>query len=549
MSGSRESGSDWPSADRHASAPSLAAFAEGALPPNEMRSIAAHVAGCDECAERVAAYADVDELVRAAPAPIPPAALRADLYARIGAAGARQASNGHLATEVELTVREIEPSKIPSADTPENLSVSSHPSTRPTISAIPSIARWGGAVAAALIVALLASVFITLGQSRNGKSVVTRPTATIAIQPTATVLPQPACAPNQLQANLPPRTLLNDLAMTSPGTGWAVGATADSVSDVPTYHSLILRLSDCKWEPFGASLPNATLASLAMVSLAEGWAAGAQGQKPLLFHYENGAWSAVTPPPTGDITRFFIVRAGSNGEIWVAGLSPSEIAGRIGIAILRLSGGQWKRIETPFVEAYDIAPVGPGDAWIIGRKSPGANVSFEELAHVQGSSIVNESPFDGAITLSHLRMLSPTDGWAMGDMYLGGGDITDNPQVSRAIALHYDGARWAEASTGASGAARVVDVLGQGSAWSYTTKGVPEFIISTQRQVAGRWRDVPWPFKDIQSFSRLTCATQDDCWAIGFYLWPATGEITGKNYSWLLLRYANGAWHQYGHAT
>ena len=170
MSGSRESGSDWPSADRHASAPSLAAFAEGALPPNEMRSIAAHVAGCDECAERVAAYADVDELVRTAPAPIPPAALRADLYARIGAAGARQASNGHLATEVELTVREIEPSKIPSADTPENLSVSSHPSTRPTISAIPSIARWGGAVAAALIVALLASVFITLGQSRTGAS-------------------------------------------------------------------------------------------------------------------------------------------------------------------------------------------------------------------------------------------------------------------------------------------------------------------------------------------------------------------------------------------
>ena len=92
---------------------------------------------------------------------------------------------------------------------------------------------------------------------------------------------------------------------------------------------------------------------------------------------------------------------------------------------------------------------------------------------------------------AHLRMLSPTDGWAMGDLYLGGGDITDNPQVSRAIALHYDGAQWAEASTGASGAARVVDVLGQGSAWSYTTKGVPEFIISTQRQVAGSGATCP----------------------------------------------------------
>jgi hypothetical protein len=104
----------------------------------------------------------------------------------------------------------------------------------------------------------------------------------------------------------------------------------------------------------------------------------------------------------------------------------------------------------------------------------------------------------------------------MGDFYLGGVDSPDNPQVSRAIALHYDDAKWAEASTGASGAARVVDVLGQGTAWSYTTKGVPEVIISTQRQVASQWQDVPWPFKDIVSFSRLTCATQDDCWAIGF---------------------------------
>jgi len=236
----------------------------------------------------------------------------------------------------------------------------------------------------------------------------------------------------------------------------------------------------------------------------------------------------------------------------VAGLSPSEIAGRIGIAILRLSGGQWTRIETSFTEAYDIAPVGPGDAWIIGRKSPSVTVSFEELAHVRGSSLVSESPLDGAITLTHLRMLSPTDGWAMGDLYLGGPDSPDNPQVSRPIALHYDGAKWAEASTGASASARVVDVLGQGTAWSYTTKGVPEFIISTQRQVAGQWRDVPWPFKDILSFSQLTCVPQDqdDCWAIGLYTWTTSdGKITTIHLSYVLLRYINGAWHEYGHAT
>jgi hypothetical protein len=345
--------------------------------------------------------------------------------------------------------------------------------------------------------------------------------------------------------------MLNDLAMTSPDTGWAVGATPDTLSMDPTYHSLILRLSDCRWEPFGDRLPNAQLQSLAMVSLAEGWAAGVQGGKPLLLHYQNGAWSAVTPPPTGDIFRFLLVRAGTNGEVWVVGNTPSSPAayGSFGIAILRLSGGQWKRIETPFVDAPDIAPVGPGDAWIIGMKKTSVTLGFEELAHVRSSSLVSETPFDGTIALTQLRMLSPTDGWAMGAMVTGNADTQGEALVSRPIALHFDGAKWAEVSTGASADAHTVDVLGQESAWSYTTKGVPEFIISTQRQVAGQWRDVPWPFKDIQSFSRLTCVTQDDCWAIGFYLWPATGEITGKNYAWLLLRYATGAWHQYGHAT
>src|SRR5262245_42036914 len=106
MSGGRESGSDRPRADRHTPASSLAAFAEGALSADEMRAIAAHVAGCDECAEHVAAYADVDELIRAAPAPPPPAALRADLFARIGAETAR-ASEGRLVVENRVATREI----------------------------------------------------------------------------------------------------------------------------------------------------------------------------------------------------------------------------------------------------------------------------------------------------------------------------------------------------------------------------------------------------------------------------------------------------------
>src|SRR5262249_32270576 len=86
MSGSRgERAGEGPSEQCRLLAPSLAAFAEGALPPEEAESVAAHVAGCGWCAARMAAYAEVDALVREAPSPSPPPSLRAGLYARIAA--------------------------------------------------------------------------------------------------------------------------------------------------------------------------------------------------------------------------------------------------------------------------------------------------------------------------------------------------------------------------------------------------------------------------------------------------------------------------------
>src|SRR5262249_38224917 len=156
----------------------------------------------------------------AAPAPLPPASLRTGLYARFGAPEAPQAAQGHLVADEELpTRRAVTPALPPTETTPANPS-------RLALPALPAFARWRGVVAATLIVALLAGVFVTLGRGRSG--------ATTGAQPTATVLPQPACAPGKIQANLPEHTLLNDLAMTSPGTGWAVGATPDTLATTTT---------------------------------------------------------------------------------------------------------------------------------------------------------------------------------------------------------------------------------------------------------------------------------------------------------------------------
>ena len=98
--------------------------------------------------------------------------------------------------------------------------------------------------------------------------------------------------------------------------------------------------------------------------------------------------------------------------------------------------------------------------------------------------------------------------------------------------------------------ARGIDVFGQGMAWAYYTNGgSPEYIVSTRREVGGSWKNVAWPFNDVQSISRLTCVTSDDCWALGSYPLPDRniGGVVVKGSGSLLLRFANGGWYEYGH--
>jgi hypothetical protein len=155
-------------------------------------------------------------------------------------------------------------------------------------------------------------------------------------------------------------------------------------------------------------------------------------------------------------------------------------------------------------------------------------------------------------------MLAPDDGWALGVATVSGNETTADPTVTRPLALHYNGSSWTEANTGVSPSARTIDVLGPDMAWAYTT-AIPdpskgEFIVSTQREYAGRWTEVRWPYHDIRSMSRLTCVTPDDCWAIGEYPLPETTQTMSDGSTYiilsegsLLLRYENGSWYQYGH--
>lgn len=523
-------------------APSLAAFLEDALPPEEARAIATHVAGCDWCAWRLAAYGEVDALVRQAPALTPPPSLRAGLYARIAAERAAQASGYAGTSELETIMRETDIQNTAVAPSPSRI-----PPRRGAISH--RIARWTSAVAALVVVALLAGLFVSQQHGRR-----TGPAA----HPTATAQLERACAPSDIQASLPANSMLSDLAMTGPAAGWAVGAVADSATAPTTDHALIMRYSNCEWKPVSMNIANAKLAGVAMISANEGWAVGEQTQgntkAPLLMHYKNGTWSRVTFSNAGTIYTFTMVRALSTGEVWIVGRTPPGKKANPGISLLHFSSGQWSRIDTPFNEVSDIAPAGPDSVWLIGENYANYSTHVSELAHYQSGALVKDVSLPQSTYLTSLRMLAPDDGWATGYAYVSGNETATNPTVNHPIALHYDGSSWSQVNIGASPSAYSYYVLSQGDAWSYSiSTSVPQHIVSTQREQAGQWQNVPWPFKDIVSFGQPVCATTDACWTIGTSLLPGKRVPNGSGGSTVvyaqapvLLLYASGSWHEYG---
>lgn len=73
-------------------------FHDGALDLDRAQVVAEHVAGCDDCAARLAEIASVDRLMASHPEPSAPSTLRSGLYARIAASGPRTAHEDTAAT-------------------------------------------------------------------------------------------------------------------------------------------------------------------------------------------------------------------------------------------------------------------------------------------------------------------------------------------------------------------------------------------------------------------------------------------------------------------
>lgn len=159
-------------------APLLEALHDGALDERQAHAVAGHVATCAYCAARLRSYAELDQLIRAAPAPVAGPALRAGVYHAIAVASNGRAPRTDTASATRPSIRQAQRPQ-PGRSLPGDW--------RPNLPPQTPRAVWAGGVAALCLILAFAVIFVTL--QRRGGTVTPVATASVTVQHQGSILP------------------------------------------------------------------------------------------------------------------------------------------------------------------------------------------------------------------------------------------------------------------------------------------------------------------------------------------------------------------------
>lgn len=426
---------DWrivpaPGVECAAYAEHLPLVAQRLLSHGEEARVRAHAATCEHCKALLAAYDRLD------------VALRAGID--------RAGGNAPLAGEIVEIVEQQEfgtPSAAPQGVEPARMR-----QPRRVFSLI-------GAVAAVVMVALLAQALFANGRGSHAGA--------------------PSTDVNQwAQANdgLPPglTAVYSSMTMVSPNDGWLFGITyPDSTSsggtcaqcgpfalryNGTTWHktpappvgditgvsmlsstdgwaiseNIILRYTAGAWQVADRYMvPNETiyLTTIAMVSPTEGWIGGSDdsgtSQDSFFLHYTAGQWQRVAAPGAPGFHTLGInsIAMLTADDGWAVEPAIREGSGTMATLLLHYGNGAWHTVGAP-VDATltSVSGISSRLAWMVGAATGITGGIFQ---YYDGQILQIYSPTPNI--LHAVTMISPTDGWAVGD---------------GAATLHWDGTQW-----------------------------------------------------------------------------------------------------------
>jgi hypothetical protein len=252
--------------------------------------------------------------------------------------------------------------------------------------------------------------------------------------------------------------IIADVSMVSPTEGWALAqvtktAIGSSVSDVITFY----HYQNGTWTPSMVSLsvssaarlmaggPGGFNGSISMDSVDDGWAVASNfNQGSVLFHYTHGAWHEVP----GEHLSF--VQALSPHSVWgIDGVPYSEPHS---MALVRFDGASWRQQTLSGAGAmndvFAVHMTSENLGWaLIDTNKNGAYTGNDTytIAQYAGNdtwtyhSTLKAGPLGD---IGGLAMVSPDDGWAIGERGIDGPSSVTNGVPVPQMLYHYSHGKW-----------------------------------------------------------------------------------------------------------
>lgn len=282
-------------------------------------------------------------------------------------------------------------------------------------------------------------------------------------------------------------------------------------------------------------------------------ASGSGGGATLIEHYNGAAWSPVDSPSfAGQPSYLQGVTCVSTDDCWAVGYYGSSVLQTL---IQHYDGSEWTIVNSPNQpdaqgnpqgnQLFGVTCTSANDCWAVGAAliQPGPFIAAGTalVEHYDGAtwSLVNTPSVNGAAPLLFsVTCTSSNNCWAAGYTLTG--------LASQTLIEHYDGSVWSIASSANSANEQnflsAVTCFNASECWavgeSYT-QDVQIYQTLIERFDGSSWSIVGSPNASNQtnSLEAVTCARENDCWAVGFYL-----DDVGTTYLTLTEHYDGNGW-------
>jgi hypothetical protein len=322
----------------------------------------------------------------------------------------------------------------------------------------------------------------------------------------------------------------NALVQVSAGPGssaWAVGYDGYNGH----FRTLIERWSGARWavvpSPSTGPLDN-VLSGVATLSATSAWAVGYTSvsvppriyHRAMIEHWNGRGWRVVPVPRAGTSdSDLWAVTAFSATNAWAVGNED------VGVFTFRpliehWNGTAWRLVRVPSppltgvgASLFGVAATSPRDIWAVGNYAVGKR--FQPLVeHYNGTRwAIVPAPVAGSAILGQVSLLSPTDGWAVGQRG------ASSPAHNQALIEHWNGHHWTVARTPAVPGSSLADVLALSPqlAWAVGSAAAPHGYTHTltERWNGRSWAITPSPNRPPASELIGIAGTQQHLWAVG----------------------------------